>query len=595
MERHKVNIHQNRQEENITNEKISNKKRKEGFCNICQLAFKRYYNYKKHQERCHIIKGSSGSFMMTDNTLARFKTKSGSARKQFICYYCSVLKNFKSKYSLQRHKMIIHKNMSNIIETRELYMKLSEDEIYNLENRTLRCLYCDQKFSCVQDQEAHLINIHNWEKKFRCNICSKSFVKTAYLANHKNSVHKGRLFVCSICDVSFKMKHHLKTHIVAHKHKEANKSKQKYSVRHCRRIAKSDTNKIQQFLNSNDLEVRKSILKELIQNNLDVIQHMNTNPLTEEDIVQMIQDYNLTDKTMINVLQKLSKKWGRENVMTKDIQRKLVKRKKLTDQFFSKIWLDKNTDTHFISNQGESVGRWIVYCHDIPGLIAFQNLMEENENTEDKFNVIGADDGKGFLKLIFNSSIRKIDKGENKILSPKRSLILAAVSNVKESYHNMNILFKLTNLNEVEYKLSQDLKLTSIVIGITSHSSKYPCPYGECCKDDEGNWIKGQDRTIKNLTDNQKKWCANSKGTKNDKQNLKKYKNCNFLPLITSAEETPILYLIPPPPLHTLLLSPVNDVMKKLQSLYPNVVQILDNLHIQRSQYHGRNFEGKLI
>ena len=52
MERHKVNIHQNRQEENITNEKISNKKRKEGFCNICQLAFKRYYNYKKHQERC---------------------------------------------------------------------------------------------------------------------------------------------------------------------------------------------------------------------------------------------------------------------------------------------------------------------------------------------------------------------------------------------------------------------------------------------------------------------------------------------------------------------------------------------------------------
>ena len=198
------------------------------------------------------------------------------------------------------------------------------------------------------------------------------------------------------------MKHHLKTHIVAHKHKEANKRKQKYSVRHLRRIAKSDTNKIQQFLNSSDLEVRKSILKELIQNNLDVIEHMNTNPLTEEDIVQIIQDYNLTDRTMINILQKLSKKWGRENVMTKDIQRKLVKRKKLTDQFFSKIWLDKNTDTHFISNQGESIGRWIVYCHDIPGLIAFQNLMEENENTEDKFNVIGADDGKGVLKIIFN-------------------------------------------------------------------------------------------------------------------------------------------------------------------------------------------------
>ena len=102
MERHKVNIHQNRQEENITNKKSSNK-RKEGFCNICQLTFKRYYNYKKHQERFHIVKGSSGSVMMTNNTLTRFKTKSGSARKQYICYCCSVLKNFKSKYSLQRH------------------------------------------------------------------------------------------------------------------------------------------------------------------------------------------------------------------------------------------------------------------------------------------------------------------------------------------------------------------------------------------------------------------------------------------------------------------------------------------------------------
>ena len=162
------------------------------------------------------------------------------------------------------------------------------------------------------------------------------------------------------------------------------------------------------------------------------------------------------------------------------------------------------------------------------------------------------------------------------------------MSDVKESYHNMNILFQLTNLNEVEYKLSQDLKLTSIIIGITSHSSKYPCPYGECFKDNHGNWVKGKDRTVKNLTENQMKWCENSM----DRKYLKKYKNCNNVPLITSEEETPILYLIPPPPLHTLLLGPVNDVIKKLQSLHPNLIKILEQLHIQRSKYHGRNFEG---
>ena len=36
----------------------------------------------------------------------------------------------------------------------------------------------------------------------------------------------------------------------------------------------------------------------------------------------------------------------------------------------------------------------------------------------------------------------------------KNSLILAAVSDVKESYNNIKILFRLTNLNEVIFKLS---------------------------------------------------------------------------------------------------------------------------------------------
>ena len=93
----------------------------------------------------------------------------------------------------------------------------------------------------------------------------------------------------------------------------------------------------------------------------------------------------------------------------------------------------------------------------------------------------------------------------------KKSMILAIVCNVPENYNNMKVLIELTKLNEIDFKMSQDLKLTNIVIGITSHSSKYPCPYGECCKDDvTGDWIKGQDRTINNLTANQIKWCENS-------------------------------------------------------------------------------------
>ena len=99
--------------------------------------------------------------------------------------------------------------------------------------------------------------------------------------------------------------------------------------------------------------------------------------------------------------------------------------------------------------------------------------------------MIGADDGKYILKITCNWSSFKPDIEKYKLMSAKRSIILAAVNKVPETYHNMGVVFKLTSLNEIEYKLSQDLKLTSIVIGITNHSSKHPCPYGECFKDEK--------------------------------------------------------------------------------------------------------------
>ena len=67
-------------------------------------------------------------------------------------------------------------------------------------------------------------------------------------------------------------------------------------------------------------------------------------------------------------------------------------------------------------------------------------------------NVIGVDDGKQVLKIVWNWSLMtKNNEGKDKLMGPKRSIVLAAVSKVKESYHNMSVLMKLTNLNEVEY------------------------------------------------------------------------------------------------------------------------------------------------
>ena len=110
-------------------------------------------------------------------------------------------------------------------------------------------------------------------------------------------------------------------------------------------------------------------------------------------------------------------------------------------------------------------------------------------------------------------------------------MILAIVANVPESYHNIKILINLTNINEIEYMLSQDLKLTNIIIAITSHSSKYPCPYGECYKDNKSNeWYKGTDRTIRNLRSNQRKWCQAS-AKQHDRRLLKALRTMKMCPL----------------------------------------------------------------
>ena len=87
------------------------------------------------------------------------------------------------------------------------------------------------------------------------------------------------------------------------------------------------------------------------------------------------------------------------------------------------------------------------------------------------FNVVGIDDGKGILKIVWNWSLM-FETGKKKLMGSKRSIVLAAVSKVKETHHNMKKIMDLTEHNEIEYALSMDLKLVNISIGIQSYSSR---------------------------------------------------------------------------------------------------------------------------
>ena len=57
------------------------------------------------------------------------------------------------------------------------------------------------------------------------------------------------------------------------------------------------------------------IRTELISESIDFVDSIRTNPLTEDDVLKIIQDNNLSNRAMLKIVLKLTQKWGKENVI----------------------------------------------------------------------------------------------------------------------------------------------------------------------------------------------------------------------------------------------------------------------------------------
>ena len=153
------------------------------------------------------------------------------------------------------------------------------------------------------------------------------------------------------------------------------------------------------------------------------------------------------------------------------------------------------------------------------------------------------DGGKNNLKICLNFSKRGADTNKNKLMGPKHSLVLASVCSVDETHGNLKLLLDLLKVNELNYRLSTDLKLVNIVTGKQSASCKFPCPYGDCTRDSHGIWHKGPKMTtFTDLNENYEQYSQHGEG---NRKKLMSFKNQEFEPLIKS--NVCILYSIPPP------------------------------------------------
>ena len=142
-------------------------------------------------------------------------------------------------------------------------------------------------------------------------------------------------------------------------------------------------------------------------------------------------------------------------------------------------------------------------------------LHHRTQSPEDIDVKLGIDGGQGSLKVTLSLTLKPdshdaswsppskrflysdgYGSGDFKVSSVHKSLILALVPTMNESYVNLKMLLDKLNLNSLEYSLSQDIKVMLQTLGKQPAACSHPCPYCETSKPD---MLKAPNNTLASL------------------------------------------------------------------------------------------------
>ena len=229
-------------------------------------------------------------------------------------------------------------------------------------------------------------------------------------------------------------------------------------------------------------------------------------PLSEDEIITLLKNSNCSDRQVLQILNDLKKKWGRK-IVTPNIRKLLTERKTILDQFFDvEIVM-------FFDKDGVQKEANVTFCNDVVQFIEFVCLHRGVEIE------IGLDEGKGRFTIMYSCISRDPDPEDFKGTGVKKSFVLACSEQVSETYDNVKILFELIKMEKVRnVKFVCDLKMQNILLGLTSHASKFPRPYGLCTKEKDGKWKKGEVRCFGDISKQSELW---RKETGGDRRKLK--------------------------------------------------------------------------
>ena len=461
------------------------------------------------------------------------------------------------------------------------------------------CSTCSKKFTSKNVLAKHMKVAHPPQvASFQCALCDQKFPKKRGLNQHMRRVHSGKLFACAKCDKTFKSVSSRKEHFNKCKKGEvqAPVAYSELSGRAQRARRKKQKEDFKRDTAEWSSEDKARHLRSVVKDCPAFLNSYRSNPLNTEDLLDIIRDGGLNNSQCIKIMVVLNRKWP--GCIVPRAREALSAHNRNLDHLFTLKEVRGEDALHFVDGKGEPLeSRWVTYCHDLDTLLGAKELFEGEEEGD---NVFGCDDGKKILKLIWN----RVKRGK---VGPKGKVgggvkfcqILFSVAGVKESYHNIDVMWKLLQLNRQKGRLAFDLKMANMANGIQPGSATFPCVYAECRKESlapalkkTSGWIQGPNRTLDSLVADHTRWLSETGG---DRRALKHYHSQEFLPLLTceAGQSNLVLVRVPIPPLHCIKLGPVNHLVKALKEVYPGLNDRLAALHLQLSEYHGGCYQGK--
>ena len=309
-------------------------------------------------------------------------------------------------------------------------------------------------------------------------------------------------------------------------------------------------------------------------------------------------DLSLTNNQTLLAAEHIRVATGKRKAIEPGFQSKMrVKNRRLSDYFESKKCVFR-----YVSKKEKidyNFEEHVVVCKDINELMDL--IIEERKLKDDEILVrIGMDGGGGFMKFVvsifeLNAAGGSKKRGEKifdrfKHSGVKKLIILGTAPEIQENYVNIKRLWLETGIDNLarKFTIATDLKLTNIILGLMSHSSRHPCAW--CDVTQERLEHCGVSRTIGSLLELFFQFFDS--GAR--EEDAKKYGNAIHPPMFASGNidhSTLVLLLIPPPELH-LMLGPVNTLYDELDKQWGECEKWSSRLHIKREQYHGGQFNG---